>query len=53
MKKKQPYALEPNTPLKLVATHRATGQEFEKKITYSEWLTFKKNINYYYKVYQI
>jgi len=53
MSNKQPYGLDPNTPLKLIAIHKETGETFEKQITYGEWINFKKNNNYYYKTVQV
>jgi len=41
-----------NTPLILRAFHKVTGEMFEKKITYSEWLEFQKNKDYHYKALQ-
>jgi len=52
-KSKQPYGLDPNTPLKLIEIHKTTGYTFEKIITYGEWINFKKNNNYYYKTVQV
>ena len=42
-----------NTPLILKAVHRKTMVVFEKKITYAEWLNFKRNPEYFYNTYQI
>ena len=42
-----------NTPLLLKAFHKVTGEMFEKKITYSEWLVFPKNKDYHYKALQL
>jgi hypothetical protein len=53
IKNKQPYALEPNTKLKLIAIHKETSEEFIKEITFHEYQTLKKNKNYYYKAVQI
>ncbi len=39
--------------LNIVAIHKATQQEFKRQMTYSEWMTFKRDRNYYYKAYQI
>lgn len=47
------YALDPNTPLKLVATHKRTTKEFTKTITFHEWQTLTKHKDYYYKCYQV
>jgi len=40
MSNKQPYGLDPNTPLNLIAIHKTTGETFEKQITYGAW-TYK------------
>jgi hypothetical protein len=53
VKNKQPYALEPNTKLKLIAIHKETFEEFIKEITFYEYQTLKKNKNYYYKAVQL
>ena len=50
---KQPFALNPETPLRLVAIHRQTLIEYEKIITAHEWQNFKKHKDYYYKTYQV
>ena len=39
--------------LKVVAIHKATLKEFETTMTYSEWMTFKRDRKYNYKAYQI
>lgn len=39
--------------LKVVAIHKATQKEFKRQMTYSEWMTFKRDRKYYYKAYQI
>ena len=49
---KNVFNLDPNTKLKLVATHKETLQEFTKTITFYEWQKLIKNKNYYYKVYE-
>lgn len=49
----QHYQLDPNTPLKLVATHKQTLTEYTKQITAHEWQNFKKHKDYYYKTYQV
>jgi len=51
-KNKQPFALNPETPLKLIAVHKKTLETFEKKITYADWLVFKKSPYYNYYAYQ-
>jgi hypothetical protein len=53
MAKSNTFALASETKLKLVATHKKTFTTFEKEITYSEWINFKKNKDYYYLTYQI
>jgi len=53
MAKSNQFALHPDTKLKLVATHKKTFITFEKIISYSQWVTFKKNFEYYYLTYQI
>jgi len=49
---KQP-TLALNTPLLLKAWSKITWDCFEKQITYSEWVNFKKNYLYEYYVYKI
>jgi hypothetical protein len=39
--------------LKVVAIHKATLKEFETTMTYSEWMTFKRDRKYNYKAIQI
>ena len=39
--------------LKVVAIHKATLKEFETTMTYSEWMTFKRDRKYNYKAVQI
>jgi hypothetical protein len=53
MAKSNQFALNPETKLKLVATHKQTLQEFEKIITFFEWQTMNKHKDYLYKAYQI
>ena len=53
VKNKQPYALDPNTKLKLIAIHKETSEEFTKEITFYQYQTLNKNKNYYYKAVQI
>jgi hypothetical protein len=53
VKNKQPYALDPNTKLKLIAIHKETFEEFIKEITFYEYQTLNKNKNYYYKAVQL
>jgi hypothetical protein len=53
MAKSNQFALNPQTKLKLVATHKQTLQEFEKIITFNEWQTINKHKDYLYKTYQI
>ena len=50
---KPPYALDPNTKLKLIAIHKTTSEEFTKEITFHEYQTLKRNKNYYYKAVQV
>ena len=52
-KSKAVYQIPLETKLKLIEIHKATGETFEKIITYGEWINFKKNNNYYYKTAQI
>jgi len=47
------YNLDPETKLRLVATHKQTFTTFEKLITFKEWKELKKNSNYYYLTYQL
>jgi hypothetical protein len=42
-----------NTPLIIRAFHKESGQHFDKKSTYSEWLQFKKNPQYRYIALQV
>jgi len=42
-----------DTQLILRAFHKTTGEMFEKKITYSEYLEFPKNKDYHYKAFQL
>lgn len=53
MAKKQQYGLDPDTPLKLIAIQKQTFKEFEKEITYGDWISFKRNKNYYYRAVKI
>lgn len=54
MAKKENITILPlNTPLLLKAFHKKTGECFEKKITYKEWIDFKKHSDYNYLTYQI
>ena len=53
MATKQQYGLDPNTPLKLIAIHKQTFKEFEKEISYGEWINFERNKNYYYRTVKI
>lgn len=53
MKNKQIDLLPMDEPLRLIAIHKQTFEEFEKTITYKEWKSFKKNKDYYYKAVQI
>lgn len=39
--------------LKVIAIHKATQQEFERQMTYSQWMTFKRDRKYNYKAIQI
>ena len=47
------YLLPLNTPLIIRAFHKESGQHFDKKATYSEWLQFKKNPQYRYIALQV
>lgn len=42
-----------DTKLKLIQIHKETFEEIYKIITYEEWINFKKNKNYYYRVVQV
>jgi hypothetical protein len=42
-----------NTPLIIREFHKESGQHFDKKATYSEWLQFKKNPQYRYIALQV
>jgi hypothetical protein len=53
MAKSNQFALAPDTKIKLVATHKHTFINFEKVITYAEWVNFVKHKNYYYLTYKI
>lgn len=50
---KQHTTLPLNTPLLLKAFHKVTGEVFEKQITYSQWLEFKKHKDYNYLTFQL
>ncbi len=52
MKSKE-FLLPLDTKVKVVATHKATGQQFENIITLKEWREFKRNNLYNYLAYQI
>jgi hypothetical protein len=52
MKTKE-YLLPLDTKLRVVATHKATGQQFEKIITLKKWREFKRNNLYNYLAYQL
>jgi len=39
--------------LKVIAIHKATQKEFKRQMTYSEWMTFKRDRKYNYLAYQI
>lgn len=45
--------LSADVPLKVIAIHKTTLKEFQRQMTYSEWMTFKRDRKYYYKAYQI
>ncbi len=45
--------LSADVPLKVIAIHKTTQQEFETTMTYSQWMTFKRDRKYNYKAYQI
>jgi hypothetical protein len=51
--KKNEYTLPLDTKVKVVATHKATGQQFENIITLKEWREFKRNNLYNYLAYQL
>jgi len=42
-----------DTQLILRAFHRKTGEMFEKKISYKEWIDFKKHPDYDYRTFQL
>jgi len=42
-----------NTPILLRAFHKTTGEMFEKKISYKEWIDFKKHPDYDYRTFQL
>jgi hypothetical protein len=42
-----------NTPLIIRAFHKVSGEQFDKKATYSEWLEFKKHKDYRYIALQV
>jgi hypothetical protein len=42
-----------NTPIIIRAFHKVSGEQFDKKATYSEWLEFKKHKDYRYIALQV
>jgi hypothetical protein len=52
-KQKPPYALDPNTKLKLIAIHKTTSEEFIKEVTFHEYQTLKRNKKFHYKAVQV
>lgn len=50
---KSTIALPIDTKLKLIAIHKETFEETYTNITYEEWINFKKDKNYYYRVVQV
>jgi uncharacterized protein YjlB len=52
MKSKE-FLLPLDTKVKVVETHKETGQQFENIITLKEWREFKRNNLYNYLAYQI
>ena len=53
MKLTQSNLLSADVKLKVVATHKETLKEFEKIMTYAEWLSLKKDSKYNYNAYQL
>ncbi len=45
--------LSADVPLKVIAIHKTTQQEFETTMTYSQWMTFKRDRKYNYKAIQL
>jgi len=52
MKAKE-FLLPLETKVRVIATHKETGQQFETIITLKEWREFKKNKFYNYLSYQV
>jgi len=42
-----------STPIIIRAFHKVSGDQFDKKATYSEWLEFKKHKDYRYIALQV
>ena len=45
--------LSADVPLKVIAIHKTTLKEFKRQMTYSQWMTFKRDRKYNYKAIQI
>lgn len=42
-----------STPIIIRAFHKESGEQFDKKATYSEWLSFEKHPSYRYIALQV
>jgi hypothetical protein len=53
MKSTQSNLLSADVQLRIIAIHKETLKEFEKIMTYAEWMALKKDNRYNYKAVQI
>jgi hypothetical protein len=53
MKSTKSNLLSADVQLKVIAIHKETQKEFEKIMTYAEWMALKKDNRYNYKAVQI